>query len=107
MSLRRRHEKRVMEAMSGMTRLAIGHKSACTESDLNVDRMNPVAEGRDKPIEPTLQGVCPLSPARRDSPNCGLKFDQGRCGKKMRLVMRLEPASQRGSLGRCRPQTRE
>ena len=55
MDLRRRSENHVVEAIAGEALLAIGHEAARPNCDVDVDRMDFVAEGCNEPVEPRLQ----------------------------------------------------
>ena len=52
MDLRRRSKNRVVEAMARTPALAIGQEPARPNCDVDVDRMDSVAEGRNESVEP-------------------------------------------------------
>jgi hypothetical protein len=55
MDLRRRSENHVVEAIAGEALLAIGQEAASPNCDVDVDRMDSVAEGCNESVEPRLQ----------------------------------------------------
>ena len=93
MDLGGRGEQRVVKAMAGKTGLAIGQKPACANGDVDVDRMDSVAEGRDETIEPVVQGVGAFGLSGAGSLNCGLELDERGRRQKNGILVGLDPVS--------------
>jgi len=77
MDLRRRSKDRVVEAMAEVAGLAIGQEPARPNGDLDVDRMDSVAEGRNESIEPLVQRVSAFRMRGVNSFDGGFDLDEG------------------------------
>jgi hypothetical protein len=76
MDLRRRSKNRVVEAIAGEADLAIGQESARPNCDLDVDRMDSVAEGCNESVKPRLQRFSAFRIAAANSVDDGFELDE-------------------------------
>jgi hypothetical protein len=102
MDLRRRSKNRVVEAMARAPALAIGQEPARPNCDVDVDRMDSVAEGRNESVEPCLQRFSPFRMTAANLFDDGFEFDERGCGEEQGLLMSLDPGSEGGPFWRSR-----
>jgi len=74
--LRGRSQDRVVEAMADMAVAATGQEHSRADRDLDVDRMNSVAEGRNQSIEPLVQRVSSFRMPGASSFDGGFDLDE-------------------------------
>ena len=98
MDLRRRSKNRVVEAMARIVALLpIGQEPARPNCDVDVDRVDSVAEGCNESVEPLMQRVSPFRIAMANSFDGGFDLDQGGRREEQGVLMSLDPASEGAS----------
>ncbi len=93
MDLRGRGEQRVVETMAGKTGLAMRQEPARAKGDVDVDRMDSIAEGRDETVEPLVQGAGAFGLADAGSLNGGFELDERGRREEDGILVALNPIS--------------
>jgi hypothetical protein len=102
--LRRSSKDRVVETMADMASLAKGQEPARLNRYVDVDRMDPVAKGRNELIEPLVQRDCAFRLGSANFFDGGFDLDDRGHRKENGILMSRDPASKAGPFWPARRQ---